>query len=156
MGGKQRRGRTTTVREACWGICLSQQLHRASQRSPEDVSGAPSWFPSLMTKFFQGLAGLMQPYVRMSPVTALSHPENTTVNGGLNQTSQQVDMTFTDILYCNSSMKFFRKDPFSLPFHAPSSISTQWWLEFQKALSLVSGETQHLQRSELLVWRNAH
>lgn len=28
-------------------------------------------------------------------------------------------MAFIDVLYCNSSVQFFRKDAFSLPFHAP-------------------------------------
>lgn len=38
--------------------------------------------------------------------------------GWINPNWQQVGMAFIDVLYCYSSMQFFRKDPFSLPFHA--------------------------------------
>lgn len=64
-----------------------------------------------------------------------------------NKLSWFLQMYHTAIPSCSSSGKIL-----SLFHSVPSfSISTQRWFEFQNALPLVPGETQHLQRSELIV-----
>lgn len=120
--------------------------------------GSPFSFPSIIKFPPESGQGKAATYQHVLCHSSQSWEHYCDWGDWINPNWHQTDMTFIDISYCNSSMQICSSGKILSPFFSmsPSSISTQRWLEFQEALSLVSGETQHLQRSELMVWRNAH